>query len=91
MNFEYKKDTCVVRYQAYTCVVSNFIPELICYLIVQRVLIITEKKKIATEKYKYFRMGLKKALEDMLKNQQDMQGAGSLCNCGKIFFYYVTI
>lgn len=28
---KYKKDTCVVRYQAYTCVVSNFIPELICY------------------------------------------------------------
>lgn len=54
-------------------------------------LIITEKKKIATEKYKYFRMGLKKALEDMLKNQQDMRGAGSLCNCGKIFFYYVII
>ena len=21
---EYKKDTCVVRYQAYTCVVSNY-------------------------------------------------------------------
>ena len=28
---EYKKDTCVVRYQACTCVVSNFIPGLFCY------------------------------------------------------------
>lgn len=38
-------------------------------------------------------MGLKKALEDMLKNQQDMRGAGSLCNCGKnpfLLCYYIN-
>lgn len=48
---KHKKDTCVVRYQAYTCVVSNFIPVLFCYLIVYRVIIIPESSGIAIKKY----------------------------------------